>query len=381
MDFSGIKFVVVGSGLAGSVIAERIANNLGEKVIVMEKRPHIGGNCYSEIDPRTGIEVHRYGTHIFHTKDKKVQRYVSRFMSLNHYRHRVYSSYKGRVYSMPINLDTINRFYGVSLDPQGMREFLSKRISGGRYKSPANLEEQAISLAGKELYEAFIKGYTEKQWGASATSLPASIIKRLPFRFSYNADYFDDPFQGLPVNGYTSLFENLLGNKNIDLYLGTDFFDVRQSIPDDCLVVFTGPIDRYFDYCHGELGWRSLRFEYETLDVEDFQGTSVLNYADESIPYTRIHEYKHLHPERQHLEGKTIISREYSCSMGGSVKEPYYPVSTREDKVTLQQYQQLANKENNVIFCGRLGSYRYYDMDKTIAEALDIYNTRIKQVR
>lgn len=377
MNLSGIKYIVVGAGLCGAVLAERIASDLDQQVVVFDKRDHWGGNCYSEFDPETGIEVHKYGTHIFHTGDQTVADYFGRFTSLNHYRHRVYSRYKDQVYPMPINLETLNRFYGTDFAPDTMRRFLAGEIARERYHEPANLEEQAISLAGRPLYEAFIRGYTQKQWRTDPKQLPAGIIKRLPFRYNYNGDYFNDPVQGLPLEGYNTLFARMLEHRNIDLMLGVDFFTVRDQIPADCKVIYTGPIDRYFDERFGTLGWRSLRFEMETIATEDYQGNSVINYADIDTPFTRIHEFKHLHPERSYQAARSVIAREYSCDMTPGVDEPYYPIGTPRDLEILDQYRQLAENEKNTIFCGRLGSYRYFDMDQVIAEALGIYQRQI----
>jgi len=379
MNLKGIRCIVVGSGLTGSVIAERVAEDLNQKVVVIEKRHHYGGNCHSEVDSKTGIEVHKYGTHVFHTGNRLVWDYLSRFMSLNHYRHRVYTRHKNRIYPMPINLDTVSRFYNSDLDPEGMRQLLENKIAGGVSSTISSLEEQAISLVGKELYEALIKGYTYKQWGVDPKLLPAATINRLPVRFSYESDYFDDPYQGLPADGYSGLFRQLLNHRNIDLHQNTDFYDIKDLVPANCIVVFTGAIDRYFGFRFGRLGWRSLRFETETVGLGDFQGTSVINYADIDIPYTRIHEFKHLHPERQYHHGSTVVSREYPCDFSDLDNEPYYPINTEKDKATFRLYSKAAEMERNVIFCGRLGAYRYYDMDDAVAEALNVYHSSLKE--
>ena len=378
MDFQGVKYIVVGAGLSGSVIAEQIADDLDEKVVVIEKRQHSGGNCYSEVDRETGIEVHKYGTHVFHTRHSRAWEYLTRFTSLNHYRHRVYTSFKNRVYPLPINLDTINRFFGENFDPEGARVFLAEKITKDCFPPPQNLEEHAVSMVGRELYDAFIKGYTRKQWNLDPALLPAEIIARIPFRYSYHADYFDDPFQGLPLEGYAGLFGRLLSHRNIEVRLGVDFFAVRDMLPKGCTVIFTGPIDRYFDCRFGALGWRSLRFEFETVAVDDYQGTSVLNYADVDIPHTRSHEFKHLHPERETLPGKTIVAREFPCDTDCADNDPCYPVNTARDRAILRQYRQAADAEAGVIFCGRLGSYRYCNMDEAIVGALDVYLHKIK---
>lgn len=378
MEFNGLKYLVVGAGFTGAVIAERLAAELGTKVVVIDKRRHAGGNCFSELDFETGIECHRYGTHIFHTRQQAVWDYLRRFTSFNHYRHRVYTKHNNRVYPMPINLETFNLFYGLSLDPAGMKRFLDERIARDRFSAPANLEEQAISLAGRELYEAFIKNYTAKQWETDPALLPPEIIQRLPFRYSYHADYFDDPFQGLPLIGYAQLFAKILRHGNITLCLDTDFFDIKERIPAGCKIIYTGAIDRYLDYRFGKLGWRSLRFERQTVEVEDFQGTSVLNFADPEPTWTRIHEFKHLHPERAYRAGKTVICREFACGARGPGSDPYYPIDTARDREILQLYRQAAAREKNVIFCGRLGAYKYLDMDQAIAAALQIAADLVK---
>lgn len=377
MNFKNLKYLVVGSGFFGSVIAERIANNLNEQVVVIDKRNHLGGNCFSEFDDETGIEFHKYGTHIFHTSNEKVWKYINNFTSFNGYRHQVLTTYKNKVYQMPINLETINSFYNINLKPYEVDDFLKSEINKEKIDNPRNLEERAISQIGRPLYEAFIKGYTQKQWQKDPKKLPASIIDRLPFKKNYDDNYYFDLWQGIPINGYSQIFKRMLDHKNIDLYLNSDFFDIRHKIPPYCLIIYSGPIDRFFDYKFGKLEWRSLEFEKETIEVEDYQGTSVMNYAEASIPYTRIHEPRHLHPERNYTKDKTIIFREYPES--GNEDNPYYPVNTAENEKMLEKYLNEREKANNVILGGRLGDYKYYDMDKTIALGLDIYEKNIKR--
>lgn len=378
VDFSGVQYIVVGAGFFGATLAERIANDLEQPVLVLESRGHVGGNSYSEIDTGTGIEIHRYGSHIFHTRDQTVWDYVNRFSSFNHYRHKVLTKYQGQIFFMPINLDTINRFYDLSLSPEEAREFLAQEASRERIVQPMNFEEKAVSQIGRPLYEAFIRGYTIKQWGVSPEELPESIINRLPIRTDYNVQYFDDPFQGIPTIGYGKLFAKMLENPLITVWLNADFFQMRAEIPATATLIFSGAIDKFFDYRFGELSWRGLRFDNEIHAVDDFQGTAVMNYAEESVPYTRIHEFKHYHPERSHGAGQTLICKEYpdSFKMG---KEPFYPINTAADKRTLQRYLDEAKEQApKVIFGGRLGSYKYYDMDQVIREALELYEKGIK---
>lgn len=379
MELNGLKYLVVGAGFYGSVLAERIANELKEKVLVIDVRDHIGGNSFSYVDEQTGVEVHKYGSHIFHTANAKVWDYVQRFTKFNNYRHRVLTNHKGKIYSMPINLMTINRFFGKNLTPAEAAEFIQAKIQAEKIPNPRNLEEKAISLIGRELYEAFIKEYTQKQWETPLTELPENIITRLPVRMNFNDFYFSDPYEGMPVDGYGKIFERMLSHPLIKVNLGVDYFRMKHQVPKDCTVIYTGPIDRYFDYKFGTLGWRTTDFEIERHEVDDFQGTSVMNYADLSVPYTRIHEFKHFHPERNHPAGKTIIFKEYSRR----AKEndiPYYPINTSEDKEKLALYKAEAAKVPNVIFGGRLGNYVYVDMHQAIAMALNTFDQMKKSV-
>ena len=288
MDFSQFDLVIVGAGFFGATIAERAAKTLGKKVLIIDRRGHIGGNAYSENDKETGIEVHKYGAHLFHTPNKLVWDYLANFTTFTSYQHRVFASHRSSVYSMPINLGTICQFFGRQFTPDEARALVASHAQELGGKEPRNLEEKAISLIGRPLYDAFIRGYTAKQWQTDPTALPASIITRLPVRYNFNNRYFSDAYEGLPTYGYTAIFQKMLEHPNIEVSLGTDYFAVKNTIPADKLVVFTGPIDRYFDYRAGELNWRTIDFEKEVLPVGDFQGTAVMNYSDEAVPYTRI---------------------------------------------------------------------------------------------
>ncbi len=368
-------YLIVGAGFYGAVIAERLANDANARVLVIDKRNHIGGNCYSEIDPETGIEFHTYGTHIFHTSSEKCWDYITRFTAFNSYQHQVLTTYQDRVYQMPINLETINSYYNLNLKPFEAKEFIQQEISKEAITEPRNLEERAISLIGRPLYEAFIKGYTMKQWAKDPKELPAKIITRLPVRYNYDEVYFRNAkWQGIPLNGYTKVFERLLDHPNIEVKLNCDYFESKRSFDVRQKTIYTGPIDRYFEYRFGHLEWRGLDFKQELQEVDDYQGTSVMNYADAKIPYTRIHEPRHLHPERNYKSSKTIIFFESSKS---DRDNPYYPINSDENMAILTQYKELASKEKQVIFGGRLGDYAYYDMDKTILAALKCYQEEI----
>jgi UDP-galactopyranose mutase len=356
-------FLVVGSGLFGAVFAQQALEN-GRSVLVVEKRDHIGGNCHSAEHEDTGIIVHRYGTHIFHTSHRGIWDYINRFSEFTRYRHRVLTRHRGRVYTMPINLGTINAFYGTDLAPAQVEDFLAARRP--RIAEPRNLEEKAISLIGEDLYRAFIAGYTEKQWGRPPRELPASIITRLPVRSSYDDSYFDDLYQGLPVDGYAPIFERLLAGARVEL--GVDFLADRDHWRRQArTVVYTGPIDAWFEDCHGRLGWRSVRFETERLPIADHQGTAVMNYADLDVPWTRIHEPRHLHPERAARADTTVIMREFSHVDAAA---PYYPIGTAADQALYERYRALATADSGVIMGGRLAQYRYFDMHHVIAHAL-----------
>ncbi len=356
-------YLVVGSGLYGSVMAERL-RNAGKRVLVVEKRNHVGGNCATYIDPTTKVPIHQYGTHIFHTRSQRVWDYIRSFGDFNDYRHRVLTRYRGRDFQMPINLNTINQFFGIQLAPQQVEEFLqAKRTSITR---PRNFEEQALSQIGPELYEAFIRGYTTKQWNRDPRDLPASTFNRLPIRSTDDDNYFDDLYQGVPKYGYTPIFNELL--KGIPVEVEVDFLRNRDTWLSRCqFVIYTGPMDAYFNYRFGRLNWRSVRFDLATLPQSDFQGTSVINYADASVPYTRIHEPQHLHPERTDQATHTVIMREYSQL---DHEAPYYPVGAPEDQAKVAQYRSLVQQEGRVVFGGRLAEYKYYDMHQVIGAAL-----------
>ncbi|MCE3550363.1 UDP-galactopyranose mutase [Pseudonocardia sp. RS11V-5] len=385
MDFAKPDLVIVGSGFFGLTIAERAAaapedGGLGKKVLVLERRPHIGGNAYSEPEPETGIEIHRYGAHLFHTSNKRVWEYCNRFTEFTGYQHRVFARYRDQVYAFPMNLALINQFFGKSHTPDEARALIAEQSSEFDTAKAENLEEKAISLIGRPLYEAFVKGYTAKQWQTDPTELSPSIITRLPVRYTFNNRYFNDTYEGLPVDGYTAWLEKMADHPNIEVRLDTDYFAVRDELPAGIPTVYTGPLDRYFDYSEGELSWRTLDFETEVLhDTGDFQGTSVMNYNDEEVPFTRIHEFRHFHPERDYPTDKTVIVREYS-RFAESGDEPYYPVGTPEDRAKLERYRELARKETanrNVLFGGRLGTYKYLDMHMAIGSALTMFDNRL----
>ncbi|MCT1807543.1 UDP-galactopyranose mutase [Dermabacter hominis] len=376
--------LIVGSGLFGLTLADRAAREHGAKVTVIDNRPHIGGNAYSEIDPETGIEVHKFGAHLFHTSNTRVWEYVNTFTSFTNYVHRVYTNHKGIVYPMPINLGTINQFFNAAMTPDEARALIAEQAGEFAGQDPENLNDKGISLIGRPLYEAFIKHYTGKQWQTDPKDLPASIIKRLPVRYTYDNRYFNDTYEGLPTNGYTAWLENMADHPNIEVKLGVDYFDesqpfnkkdVRGQLP----VVYTGPVDRYFDYELGELKWRTIDLESETLDTGDFQGTSVMNYADESVPYTRIIEPRHFHPERDYAKDKTIIMREYS-RFASREDEPYYPVNSADDRSTLLEYREQAEAEPSTLFGGRLGTYQYLDMHMAIGAALSMADNKLEEL-
>lgn len=377
-----MDLLVVGSGFFGLTIAERVASQLQKRVTVIERRDHLGGNAYSERDAETGIEVHKYGAHLFHTSNEAIWQYVNQFTSFTDYQHRVYSNYRGEVYPLPINLGTINQFFRASYSPGEARQLIANQAAEFERDKAQNLEERGISLIGRPLYEAFIRDYTTKQWQTPTTDLPAEVISRLPVRYNYNNRYFSDRFEGLPVDGYSAWLERMADHPLIDVQLNTDFFDTdhafnKNQVRGDVPVVYTGPLDRYFDYAAGELGWRTLDFEKEVHPVGDFQGTSVMNYADLDVPYTRIHEFRHFHPERtEYPKDKTVIMREYS-RIAEKDDEPYYPINTPTDREKLAKYRSLAAQESSVFFGGRLGTYQYLDMHMAIGSALSMFKNKI----
>ena len=356
-------YLVVGAGLFGAVFTQR-ALSAGKRVVVLEKRDHIAGNTYTQ--DLEGIQVHKYGAHIFHTNDSAVWAYVNRFAEFNRYTNSPVANYHGELYSLPFNMYTFNRMWGVTTPQEAEAEIQRQRETAG-IMEPRNLEEQAISLVGMDIYEKLVKGYTEKQWGRPCTELPAFIIRRLPVRFTFDNNYFNARFQGIPVEGYTALAEKLLSGA--DIILNTDYLQDKSKW--DALtdtVLYTGAIDRYFNYCLGPLQYRSVRFETEVLDIPNYQGNAVINYTDRETPYTRIIEHKHFVFGTQ---PKTVISREYSAEWQPG-EEPYYPVNDAANSALYEQYRVLAKSEKNVFFCGRLGEYRYYDMDAVIARALSL---------
>ncbi|GAB2653022.1 UDP-galactopyranose mutase [Saccharopolyspora gloriosae] len=381
MSFAGYDLIVVGSGFFGLTIAERAATQLDKRVLVLDRRDHIGGNAYSEPEPETGIEVHRYGAHLFHTSNKRVWDYVNRFTDFTDYQHRVFTRHEGQIYSFPMNLGLLAQFFGRAFSPDEAKALVAEQAAEIETADAQNLEEKAISLIGRPLYEAFVRGYTAKQWQTDPKELPAANITRLPVRYNFNNRYFNDTYEGLPVDGYTAWLEKMADHPNIDVKLSTDYFDVRGELPADVPVVYTGPLDRYFDYSEGELGWRTLDFESEVVATGDYQGTPVMNYADEEVPYTRIHEFRHFHPEREHKhpKDKTVIVREYSRA-AESGDEPYYPINTSDDRVKLEAYRERAKaeaKERNVLFGGRLGTYKYLDMHMAIGSALSMFDNKL----
>lgn len=375
--------IVVGSGFFGLTVAERTATQLGKRVLVLDRRDHIGGNAYSEPEPTTGIEVHRYGAHLFHTSNQRVWDYVNQFTDFTNYQHRVFAMYKGQSYQFPMGLGLISQFFGRYYSPDEARALIAEQAAEFDTKTAANFEEKAISLIGRPLYEAFVKHYTAKQWETDPTNLPAGNITRLPVRYTFDNRYFNDTYEGLPVDGYTAWLEKMAAGERIEVRLGVDWFDVRDELRaanPDAPVVYTGPLDRYFDYSAGRLGWRTLDFETEVLDTGDFQGTPVMNYNDADVPYTRIHEFRHFHPERDtYPDDKTVIMREYG-RFAKDDDEPYYPINTPEDRKMVAEYRDLARTEtasSKVLFGGRLGTYQYLDMHMAIASALTMFDNTL----
>ena len=365
-------YLIVGAGLFGAVFAHG-AKKAGKNVLVIDKRAHIGGNIYTkEVE---GIQVHEYGAHIFHTSDKKVWDYVQQFAEFNRYTNSPVARYKDELYNLPFNMNTFSKMWGIST-PQEAKEKIAEQIKEAGITEPKNLEEQAISLVGRDIYEKLVKGYTEKQWGKRATELPSFIIRRLPVRFVYDNNYFNDKYQGIPIGGYTKMVEKML--TGVEVRLNTDYFANKEKLDAEAEnVVFTGMIDEYYNYCYGELEYRSLRFETEVLDEENHQGNAVVNYTEYEVPYTRIIEHKHFEYGCQGGYGntmtesnpKTVITREYPAQWKKG-DEPYYPMNDEKNNALYQKYQELAKKEEHVIFGGRLGMYKYYDMHQVIAEAL-----------
>ena len=371
------QIIIVGSGLFGLTIAEQIATKLGIEVLIVEKREHIGGNAWSEIHPESGIEVHKYGSHLFHTSHEEVWKYVNQFTEFNNYQHHVWTKHKNEVFSLPINLATMSQFYQQFLNPEKAFEKIANEVKAIGSNGDSNFESLAMATIGKPLYEAFIKGYTQKQWQVEPSSLPGEIFSRLPIRYNFNNRYFSDKYEGLPLHGYHNFLPKIIDNNLIKIETSTDYFENRDRFAGAELTIYTGAIDRYFDYKHGLLGWRTLDFEIDYLKVEDFQGTSVMNYADLEVPFTRIHEFQHLHPERVKSESGTVIMKEFSRKSGID-DEPYYPINSVQDRSALLKYREDAQKLPNVIFGGRLGTYKYLDMHMAIASALQIFDTQVK---
>ena len=376
--------IVVGSGLFGLTVAERAASQLGKKVLIVERRSHLGGNAYSEAEPETGIEIHKYGAHLFHTSNERVWTYVNQFTAFTGYQHRVFAMHDGTAYQFPMGLGMINQFFGRYYSPDEARELIAEQASEIDPADATNLEEKAISLIGRPLYEAFIRDYTAKQWQTDPKNLPASNITRLPVRYTFNNRYFNDTYEGLPVDGYAAWLHRMADHELIDVRLDTDWFEVREELRSqspEAPVVYTGPLDRYFGYSAGQLGWRTLDFHTDVLETGDFQGTPVMNYNDADVPYTRIHEFRHFHPEREGVypRDKTVIMKEYS-RFAEEGDEPYYPINTREDREMLKAYRELAAAEardGKVIFGGRLGTYQYLDMHMAIAAALTMFDNKL----
>ena len=356
-------YLIVGAGLYGAVFAEK-ANKRGKTCLVIDKRNHIAGNIYTyECE---GINVHQYGAHIFHTNNKEVWDYVNSFAVFNRYTNSPVANYKGEIYNLPFNMNTFNKMWGV-ITPAQAKEKIEQQKKEAGITTPRNLEEQAISLVGTDIYEKLINGYTQKQWGRPCKELPSFIIKRLPVRFTYDNNYFNALYQGIPNGGYTKMVENMFGDTEIRL--NTDYFENKSEFDEIAdKIIYTGPIDAYFDYKYGELEYRSVRFETETLDTDNFQGNAVVNYTDSETPYTRIIEHKHFEFGTQE---KTVISREYSAEWKKG-DEPYYPINDDKNSTLYEKYKSLAEKESKVIFGGRLGEYKYYDMDKVIEVALSV---------
>ena len=361
-------YLIVGSGLYGAVCAYELKKR-GKSVLVLEKRDHIGGNIYTE--KVEGINVHRYGAHIFHTHNKAIWEYINQFAEFNNYINQPVARYKDECYNMPFNMNTFTKLWRDVFTPAEAQKRIEEERAEGYTDNPQNLEEQAINLVGKTIYEKLVKGYTEKQWGRKCTELPAFIIKRLPVRFTFDNNYFNDRYQGIPVGGYTQIIEKML--EGIEVKLGCDFFADREKyIKMADKVIYTGAIDRYYDYCYGALEYRSVRFETEVLDCPNYQGNAVINYTAYDVPYTRIIEHKHF--EFDSTSPKTVISREYSSTwkLGD---EPYYPVNDEKNGKLYLKYKELADKEDKVIFGGRLGQYKYFDMDDVIDSALTTLKT------
>lgn len=364
-------FLVVGAGLAGAVFS-RIMTDKGYKCLIIDKRSHIGGNIYSE--QIEGIEVHKYGPHIFHTDNERVWKFVNKYTSFNHFIYSPVANYKGELYNLPFNMNTFYQLWGVKTPKEAMG-IISEQSASANIGEPRNLEEQALKLAGKDIYEKLIKGYTAKQWGRDCKDLPSFIIKRLPFRYTFDNNYFNHPHQGIPIGGYTQMIKNMLDG--IEVKLDSDFLKNRQSyLAMANKIIYTGPIDEFYEYKYGALEYRSLRFETEIIDIGNFQGVAGMNFTDLDTPYTRIVEHKHFEFGKGN-ENKTVITKEYSAKWNPG-DEPFYPVNDDKNNKLYKQYEELSLMDNNVIFAGRLGHYKYYDMDKVIASILELTDILIE---
>ncbi len=360
-------YLIVGAGLFGAIFAHEMTKN-GKKCLVIERRNHIAGNAYTELEEN--INVHKYGAHIFHTNNKEIWEYINQFADFNRFTNSPVANYKGELYNLPFNMNTFYQMWGVKT-PSEAKAKIEEQKADANIENPKNLEEQAISLIGKDIYEKLVKGYTEKQWGRKCKDLPAFIIKRLPVRFTYDNNYFNDLYQGIPIGGYTKIVEKML--EGIEVKLNTDFFDDKEKWLNTAdKIIFTGMIDQYYDYYYGELEYRGLEFEFETLDIENYQGNAVINYTDAETPYTRIIEHKHFENSDS---AKTIITKEYPKTWSKG-EEAYYPMNDDKNSELYEKYQQLAKKENKVIFGGRLGMYQYFNMDQVITAALNLVDAQ-----
>ena len=365
---SQYDYLIVGAGLTGAVFAHE-AQKIGKKCLVIDRRDHIAGNVYTE--EVEGINVHRYGAHIFHTSMKDVWGYVNQFAEFNNYVNSPIANYKGEIYNMPFNMNTFSKMWGV-VTPAEAKAKIQEQIDAEGIGEPQNLEEQALSLVGRDIFEKLVKGYTEKQWGRDCRDLPASIIKRLPCRFTYDNNYFNDRYQGIPMGGYTKMVANML--EGVEVRTGVEYKDLIVEQPDIAdRVIYCGPIDSFYDYSLGQLEYRSLRFETDLLDEADHQGVAVMNYNEREVPYTRVIEHKHFEFGTQ---PKTVVTREYPADWKPG-DEPYYPINDERNTALYEQYRELADREGKVVFAGRLGGYKYYDMDKAIAAAFDVVRAEL----
>ena len=369
--------LVVGAGFFGLTIARQIVEHSNLNVVVVESRSHIGGNAWSEKDPETGIEIHKYGSHIFHTNHKWIWDYVNRFSKFNHYRHTVFSRLGDKYVSMPVNLQTISQIYGEPVTP----ESAAKLIARDAEVAPENpsFEDLAIEKIGRPIYENLFKNYTLKQWQTDPKELPGDVFTRLPFRLNFENRYFTDDFEGIPEDGYGELFRNMVDHPRIQVRLETDFFHMEEPLEEFGFVVYTGPVDKYFDFQLGRLGWRTVDFVLEKVSIEDFQGTSVINYPELSVDFTRIHEYRHYTPDFTPLVPKTVIAKEYS-RFANEEDLPYYPISSPSDRKMMDGYRDLIKAENRVFFGGRLGTYKYLDMHAAIASAFNLFENDLKKL-